>query len=766
MPPDNDVQQEIEQLEQRFSENAQGLVFAHLADAYRRAGEFAKAEGLLLHGLKSHATYTSAYNVLGRVYLESERYADAHEQFSKVLELDPTNLIALQALGDLAARGGRLEDARSWYERMLQIDPRSKEAQEGMASLEAGGEDEEMAEAPEPVIAEDEGSPGEPEATAETAPVAEESEPEPIPDESAEDLEEAEAPWDFSELLGEGTSEIDAEPVEGSVIDEGLSSISEEASAPEAAPWDLGAEEAAAPEGEAALGEGAELESVPVQGASSEDGAGGASGSGGDELDLDDLDLGIMDDWTPGFLGGETPPGAETFETEDILRGLGEGLDIDLGSGAFEEDDAEVPEEPEVSPEEPVVTETMAELYVGQGLYEDALKVYRRLAEDHPEDERLQERITELEGKLGETRSAVESGEEGLAELLELTQPVSPDPLAPEPGFVEPEVVETESAMPEDAEQAAEVNTVFSIEDLAPSEPVGSEFEFEDEAPVAGMEQLDPFAVSFDVFAVGSTPREPAVEEEVADAVIEEEAAEEEVVEVVVEGEVAEPVEEKPLYAAVAEEVIADEVVADEDDEGAIQVTVEPADFVAEDEVPIAAFEIDAPEAVDDQIVVEAEEEAVEEVIVEEFPAEPVLASVEEPDESPADRWELAVDVAGDDVGSELAGEDFGAEIVVDEPSDDYAVAAENPADFVTSELVADFAPPQPEPKPVPEVEEPEELTIETYLTELLAYDPESAAAEESPEEAAEAGEAPADSDAAGPEDLEQFQNWLRSLKR
>ena len=89
MSPDNDVQQEIEQLEQRFAENAQGLVFAHLADAYRRAGEFAKAEGLLLHGLKNHPTYTSAYNVLGRVYLESERYADADALLDEALRLDP-----------------------------------------------------------------------------------------------------------------------------------------------------------------------------------------------------------------------------------------------------------------------------------------------------------------------------------------------------------------------------------------------------------------------------------------------------------------------------------------------------------------------------------------------------------------------------------------------------------------------------------------------------------------------------------------------------
>jgi tetratricopeptide (TPR) repeat protein len=149
MPPDNGLQKEILQLEQRYAENSQGLVFAHLADAYRRAGEYSKAEGLLVHGLKTHPSYTSAYNVLGRVFLDSERFADAQEQFGKVLELDPQNLIALRALGDLAARRGLVEDARVWYERMLQVDPRSEEASEGLRRLDAAAGEPDAPEAEE-----------------------------------------------------------------------------------------------------------------------------------------------------------------------------------------------------------------------------------------------------------------------------------------------------------------------------------------------------------------------------------------------------------------------------------------------------------------------------------------------------------------------------------------------------------------------------------------------------------------------------------------
>jgi tetratricopeptide (TPR) repeat protein len=44
-----------------------------------------------------------------------------------------------------------------------------------------------------------------------------------------------------------------------------------------------------------------------------------------------------------------------------------------------------------------VITETLAEIYAAQGLFERAADVYRRLLEHHPEDERLQARLRDLE---------------------------------------------------------------------------------------------------------------------------------------------------------------------------------------------------------------------------------------------------------------------------------------------------------------------------------------------------------------------------------
>lgn len=789
MPPDSDVQKEIEQLEQRFSENAQGLVFAHLADAYRRAGEFAKAEGLLLHGLKTHATYTSAYNVLGRVYLESERYADAHEQFSKVLELDPQNLIALRALGDLAARGGRLEDARSWYERMLQIDPRSKEAQEGLDNLEAEGKAAE---------AEDVGEPGEGEEAVAPPPVldvAAEPEAEQPPEEAAAVAEEAPQPWDFGELFTdmgpeEDLAEMGEQPIEDLVADEEVSEPSDEGDTAQPEPWEVSAEETVPADGfgepgaeESATAESAEPGEVSPSEPAIADASSDGSRSSEGAFNLDDLDLGIMDDWTPGFLGGEKQPGAETFETENILESLSEGLGFDLGGSPFEEDEFEE-EEPASKPEEAVVTETMAELYANQGLYQDALDVYRQLAEGQPDDERIQSRIAELEAKLAEARSDVDAGEEELAELLELTQPVAAEP--------EPE---------------AEVSPAFSAGEAEDRETAGETFEFEDEAPAAGIEHLDPFAVSFDVIAMearaAETPAPDAVVEP-SESEVEEPAEAEAEVPTAFELSVGEVEGIAEAVAAAAEgpglggepeagedviqeavEEVAEAVVFEVVEESVEPVVLEVEEEVEEDVVEAVVLEVE--EEVVEAVVLEVEDEFGEEVIpdVEKEAAVQAMAAEEEPEPyltppedqavSGVDTWELAVEITDEEAVSELDAQEFGAEIEIDEPATE--VQAERTlADFETSELVSDFAPPQPESVSEPDSEEPTEYTIEDYLGGLLSYDAEAVSAEENAEEAEAASESrpepdaavsdTVDSDTAGSEDLEQFQEWLRSLKR
>ncbi|MCH8255220.1 MAG: tetratricopeptide repeat protein [Gemmatimonadetes bacterium] len=110
---------------------------------------------------------------------------------------------------------------------------------------------------------------------------------------------------------------------------------------------------------------------------------------------------------------GEGPPpedlvGVQVDRPEPIELVGGPGMVVgqdqsgELIGRAEEEtgEQAESPEEvaPSTGEPEPVVTQTMAEVYVKQGLIDSALKVYRELLAQRPEDPQLLSRIAELEG--------------------------------------------------------------------------------------------------------------------------------------------------------------------------------------------------------------------------------------------------------------------------------------------------------------------------------------------------------------------------------
>jgi len=130
-------QSEIARLELLYAAHPEGRVFAHLAEAYRRAGELERAWALLEAGLERHADYASAHVVHGRVLLDLGREAEAEAAFRRVLGLDPENLVALRALGDLARRAGRAAEALGYYEQLRRRDPTNPEIEAVVAALAA-----------------------------------------------------------------------------------------------------------------------------------------------------------------------------------------------------------------------------------------------------------------------------------------------------------------------------------------------------------------------------------------------------------------------------------------------------------------------------------------------------------------------------------------------------------------------------------------------------------------------------------------------------
>ena len=104
-------------------ENPDSLVFAPLADAYRKQGAFKKAIQICESGIKKHTGYAPGYAVLGRIYFELKKYKKAMEYFEKALDLEPGHLLSLRYLSDLYIKFKDVKKALCVYEMLLLYNP-------------------------------------------------------------------------------------------------------------------------------------------------------------------------------------------------------------------------------------------------------------------------------------------------------------------------------------------------------------------------------------------------------------------------------------------------------------------------------------------------------------------------------------------------------------------------------------------------------------------------------------------------------------------
>jgi tetratricopeptide (TPR) repeat protein len=163
--------------------------------------------------------------------------------------------------------------------------------------------------------------------------------------------------------------------------------------------------------------------------------------------ELEESDEAMMD------LSGEVVDRATAERRASLM-----GLPLLDGADAAE---AEAPLVLEPEPE-PVVTETMAELYVRQGLYDEARDVYRQLLGQRPGDAGLQARLADLESTMKPSRSAVQfaaarsGGRSARAMMLAV--------LGARPG----EAVEAEGAVGAD-EAVKAVEAVYPVDPVHPT---------------------------------------------------------------------------------------------------------------------------------------------------------------------------------------------------------------------------------------------------------------------------------------------------------
>lgn len=508
---------EIAKLESMYAANPEGRVFTHLAEAYRKAGDLARAREVLEDGLRRHSDSASGYVVLGRLMQDLSQPQEAAAAFGRVLELDPENRVALRALGELARAAGEPQQAMAHFRQLLALDPSDESVQALVADLETGpapvATTEVAAEAPAAeVVAADteaaEAAASEPELVAANAPAEAVDAAAAAPAESppAEPALEAGMPA-AAPLAEEPRTEVAEAPAAAQPA--GEEAI---AAALEAAPAaELIAEQAPAESGEsvpvaelpgahapAAAGDvvPAALEVLGLTpGAEAEPGVvaetSGAPPDAGHPAGW--LATGVEPEApaVPGS-GDEAPvlPKLEGFEPSTVAAGELEPV-IDLAAlpslepadaepteGVPGEDDLaqlmgatsselptlESPPEWETGAPAEVVTETMADLYRAQGHLDRAAEVYRALLRERPGDEALERKLVDVELAQAEGELAPEP----LPELPAAAQ------AAPDAAFGAQESSATMEAVWGNGGQVASAEpTPYAWESAAPEEAAG-----------------------------------------------------------------------------------------------------------------------------------------------------------------------------------------------------------------------------------------------------------------------------------------------------
>jgi tetratricopeptide (TPR) repeat protein len=130
------LEQEIRTLRSLFwsDRDPEGLAFAPLADAYRRAGEFRQAVELLSHGRVRHPDFVTGHVVAARLFMEKGLLEEGELAARRALELDEDNVVALGLLADAFEAKGETLDAMSLRARLSELTPG-----DGPVGVEEGG---------------------------------------------------------------------------------------------------------------------------------------------------------------------------------------------------------------------------------------------------------------------------------------------------------------------------------------------------------------------------------------------------------------------------------------------------------------------------------------------------------------------------------------------------------------------------------------------------------------------------------------------------
>jgi tetratricopeptide (TPR) repeat protein len=435
----------IEELRFRLKTDPKSRLFYPLAEELRKIQQHAEAEQVLRLGLTVHTTYLSAWVSLGRVLREQGKNAEAVEPLSKALVIDPGNVVAARALADAYLALGEKVEAIKKYKLVHALLPSDQDVAALIEQLDrdlnpepppAPEPEPEPAPEPHPEPAPELQPEPEPEPGPEPKPVAQaepwsQPKPEPAPERGKlPPMPTLETPFgDTAGLFAESAATAETEhridvmtgddepmrvahaesPFEEPAVEIGYGSDAFSIEQPEGMHVSRAPQAADVP----APFEDQQLPAVDAAPMAAESFAEPA-----------------VEETADFFAPAEEPPEPVASQESYIETGIASDLPFALEATL-----------PPLAPDDFAKTITMADLYAGQGLIDEARDIYEDILARDPSNESVRAKLEALDGAQPQAAEAHEESEYGGEEA-----PV------PEEGFdafaapaIQPAVIEPEA---------------------------------------------------------------------------------------------------------------------------------------------------------------------------------------------------------------------------------------------------------------------------------------------------------------------------------
>lgn len=134
---DEEAGEEIRRYREILLKDPSSLVFAALAEAYRKRRLLGHAIEVCKSGLRYHPDFASGRVALARAYYDAGEIDKAQRELERVVNAVPDNLVAQKLLRAIYRQRHDLDNLEKTAHRILSFDPRDGESKETLLWIEA-----------------------------------------------------------------------------------------------------------------------------------------------------------------------------------------------------------------------------------------------------------------------------------------------------------------------------------------------------------------------------------------------------------------------------------------------------------------------------------------------------------------------------------------------------------------------------------------------------------------------------------------------------